>query len=64
MATDYRYRAVRKSDGLEIHSGTITDIGDAGMGMMATTLRSGLIESHELAKGLKHEDIDIEISRA
>lgn len=64
MATTYRYRAIRKSDGVEIHQGTITDVLDHGMGVMAGTVRAGLIDSHEMARGLKHEDIDVEMSLA
>ena len=64
MATTDRYRAIRKSDGVETHQGTITDVLDHGMGVTAGTLRASLIDSHELARGLQQEDIDVEMSVA
>lgn len=58
----YSFRAVRKSDGAEIHSYFIHDLKGAGMDAMAETVRTALIASHPLASGLMHDDIELEMS--
>ena len=64
MVTTYRYRAIRKSDGVEIHQGTIAAVLDRGLGATAGTFCARLIDSHESARDLQHEAIDIEMSVA
>ncbi|WP_147391901.1 hypothetical protein [Paracoccus onubensis] len=58
----YEYTAKRRSDGKIIHTGTVDDINDEGMSYAANTVRSALIESHAEAKGLTHDDIDVDLS--
>lgn len=62
MTTTYRFTARRKDDGSVIHTDTIEDIGDQGMGAMAGTVRAALVGSHPAADGLQPDDIDIEMS--
>lgn len=58
----YAFRAFRKSDFLEIRSYFIHDTQGAGREAMATAVKHALIESHPLAKGLRPEDLIVELS--
>ncbi|UFM64270.1 hypothetical protein LOS78_01985 [Paracoccus sp. MA] len=62
MTTTYRYTARRRDDGALIHTGTIEDTADQGMGSMAGTVRAALVGSHPAAAGLEPDDIDVEMS--
>lgn len=57
----YRFRAVRRADGAELHNDTITDALDAGVEPMKMAVVAALLHSHPLAKGLSYDDIDVEI---
>lgn len=59
--TRYHYIATRKSDETEIHAGTITDVGNEGMGAVAAYIRAALIKGNTNAAGLKPDDIDVTI---
>ncbi|MDP0928473.1 hypothetical protein Q0601_14905, partial [Paracoccus onubensis] len=53
-AMRYEYTAKRRTDGKIIHTGTIDDINDEGMGYAANAIRSKLIDSHDEAVGRQH----------
>jgi hypothetical protein len=59
----YRFRAIRRSDGAELHSDTITDALNAGVEPMRLAVVAALLHSHPLAKGLTYDDIDVEIEQ-
>lgn len=60
----YHYTAKRKSDGEEISSDTIMDVGELGMGVMADKIKTALIRTHPMARSLTLDDIDIIMSFA
>lgn len=62
--TLYRYKAIRKCDGVEIHSGTIDDALTAGRLRMKMTIIAGLLSSHPGARGLQYDDILIRMRSA
>ncbi|WP_106692901.1 hypothetical protein [Paracoccus methylarcula] len=62
MTRTFGYTVTRKPDGAEVHSGTIEDHADQGMKRTAKNLKSSLINSHPMAKGLSEGEIDIEMS--
>lgn len=60
--TVYRFRAIRKADGAVLHSDTINDALNAGIEPMRLAVVAALLYSHPEAKGLKYDDIDVEIA--
>lgn len=62
MTTTYRYTARRKGNGSVIHTGTIEDLADEGMGAITETVLDALVGSHPAAAGLEPDDIDVELS--
>ncbi|WP_233141286.1 hypothetical protein, partial [Haematobacter missouriensis] len=60
--TDTILRAFRQSDGSHIHSDRFDDIRDDGIAITALTIKNALIAAHPRARGLTHDDIDVEIS--
>ncbi|SCY66953.1 hypothetical protein [Paracoccus tibetensis] len=60
--TVYRFRAIRRADGVVLHSDTINDALNAGIEPMRLAVVAALLHSHPEARGLTYDDIDVEIA--